>query len=141
MSRSIWRSLSAVKASGYESACLTTYSGVRRVSSSRRYCSESVAIGAWSVASTEGAESAASHFWFLGARPHPYDKWKARNEVAFRAMRDGVKDEVRPEPTPEEVPYPSDPLRRLVALHASSQEVMTGLVYASPWPSHDARFR
>jgi len=88
-----------------------------------------------------GAESAASYFWFLGARPHPYDKWKARNEVAFRAMRDGVKGELPPEPTPEEVPYPSDPLRRLVALHASSQEMMTGLVYASPWPRHDARFR
>lgn len=82
-------------------------------------------------------EAAASYFWFLGARPHPYDTWKARNEVVFRVMRDGVKGE----PPPEEVTYPSDQLRRLVALHASSQEMMTGLVYASPWPRRDARFR
>lgn len=87
------------------------------------------------------AQSATSYFWFLGANPHPYDTWKARNEVAFRAMRDGVRVERPPEPTPSEVPYPSDPLRRLVALHGSAHEMMTGLVYVSPWPRADARFR
>ena len=90
----------------------------------------------------EAAESAASYFWFLGARPHPYDIWKARNEIAFQAMRDtGVGDHLPPEPAPEDVPYPSDPLRRLVALHGSAREMMTGLGYVSSWPRHDARFR
>lgn len=89
----------------------------------------------------ESAESATSYFWFLGSRPHPYDLWKARNEIAFGAMRDGVRGDLPPEPAPDEVPYPSDPLRRLVSLHGSVQEMMTSLAYESPWPRNDARFR
>lgn len=87
------------------------------------------------------AESATSYFWFLGANPHAYDTWKARNEVAFGLMKDGVKGELPAEPAPDEVPYPADPLRRLVALHGSAQEMMTGLAYVSPWPRHDAHWR
>ncbi len=87
------------------------------------------------------AESATSYFWFLGANPHAYDTWKARNEVAFGLMKDGVKGVLPAEPAPDEVAYPADPLRRLVALHGSAREMMTGLAYVSPWPRHDARWR
>jgi hypothetical protein len=60
---------------------------------------------------------------------------------AFRSTRDEIKGELPPKPTPDGVSYPSDPLRRLVALHGSTHEMMTGLVYVSPWPRDDARFR
>ncbi|HZK05893.1 MAG TPA: hypothetical protein VFC82_08605 [Actinomycetaceae bacterium] len=87
------------------------------------------------------AESATSYFWFLGAHLHAYDTWKARNEVAFGLLKEGLKGELPAEPAPDEVPYPADPLRRLVALHGSAQEMMTGLAYDSPWPRQDARWR
>ena len=86
-------------------------------------------------------ESATSYFWFLGANPHAYDFWKARNEAAFRLIKDGLKGELPHEPAPNDVPYPAEPLRRLVALHGSAQEMMTGLAYVSPWPRQDARWR
>jgi len=56
-------------------------------------------------------------------------------------MRDGIRPGLPPEPTADEVLYPADPLRRLVALHGGAHEIMTGLVYVSPWPRDDARFR
>lgn len=89
----------------------------------------------------ESAQSATSYFWLLGANPHAYDRWKARNEAAFRSVRDGVRAELPTEPTPDEVPYPADPLQRLVALHTSTHEMMTGFAFVSPWPRDDARFR
>lgn len=36
------------------------------------------------------------------------------------------------EPRPEDVPYPTDPLQRLVALHSHAHEMLTGLQYVSP---------
>lgn len=87
------------------------------------------------------AESVTSYFWFLGANPHAYDAWKARNEVAFGLMKDGDKGALPVELAPDEVPYPADPLRRLVARHGSAQELMTGVAYVSPWPRQDARWR
>ncbi len=88
------------------------------------------------------AESATSYFWFLGANPHAYDTWKTRNEAAFGLMKDGSTGRAASrEPAPEDVPYPADPLQRLVGLHGSAQELMTGLAYFSPWPRDDARWR
>ncbi len=52
----------------------------------------------------EDAQAANSYFWFLGGNPHPYDTWKARNEIAFRGMRGGVGAELPPESTVDEVP-------------------------------------
>lgn len=86
-------------------------------------------------------ESATSYFWFLGGNPHAYDTWKAHNETAFGLMKGRLNGELPPEPAPDDVPYPADPLQRLVALHWSAQEMMTGLAYASPWPRDDARWR
>ncbi len=88
------------------------------------------------------AESTTSYFWFLGTKPHAYDFWKAHNEACFRAMRDDGSTAPPPaQPAPGDVPYPLDPLRRLIAIHANAREVMTGLEYVSPWPRDDARFR
>lgn len=88
------------------------------------------------------AESTTSYFWFLGTHPHAHDIWKTRNEARFRAMRDeGASAATAAEPAPEDVPYPADPLRRLIALHGSTREMMTGQAYVSPWPRDDARFR
>jgi hypothetical protein len=89
----------------------------------------------------EAAETATSYFWFLGAHPHAYDTWKAHNEACSRALRAGGTPELTPEPRPEDVAYPADPLRRLVAMHNSAYEVMTGFAFVSPWPRDDARFR
>ena len=89
----------------------------------------------------EAAETATSYFWFLGANPHAYDTWKAHNEACFRAQRAGGTAELPPEPGAEDVPYPADPLRRLVSMHSSANELMTGLTFVSPWPLDDARFR
>jgi hypothetical protein len=93
------------------------------------------------TAALDGAEALIGHFWFLGAKPHAYDIWKARNEVSFRMLRDGRLSALPPEPAPRDVPYPRDPLRRLIAMHASTSEIMTGLAYTSPWPRRDAHFR
>ena len=88
----------------------------------------------------ESAETASSYFWFLGAHPHAYDTWKAHNEACFRALRAGGAPELPPVPGPEDVPYPADPLQRLVAMHSSANELMTGSSFVSPWPRDDARF-
>jgi hypothetical protein len=87
------------------------------------------------------AESATSYFWFLGAHPHAYDLWKARNEASFTAHTTNDSTPPSLDIAPKDVPYPADPMRRLVAMHASAHELMTGLVYQSPWPREDARFR
>ncbi len=86
------------------------------------------------------AESSSTHFWFLGTNAHPYDLWKAHNTAFFQLFKDGQLTTPQP-PPPDEVPYPTDPLRRLIEMHASTTEVLTGLTYLSPWPREDARFR
>jgi hypothetical protein len=86
-------------------------------------------------------EAAASHFWFLGANPHSFDVWRARNDASFRLQSAGGQHAVSSEPAPSDVAYPADPLRRLIDMHGSAQELMTGLTYQSPWPHQDPRFR
>jgi hypothetical protein len=53
----------------------------------------------------------------------------------------GGAPELPPEPDRENVPYPADPLRRLVAMHSSAFELMTSSAFVSPWPRDDAGFR
>ncbi|MFC6155648.1 hypothetical protein [Kribbella jiaozuonensis] len=92
-------------------------------------------------AALERAERCSSHFWFLGANPHAYDVWTARNAIVFRQLQTGDETEPPPELSPAEVSYPRDPLKRLVDMHNSAHEFVSGLVYTSPWPRVDARFR
>jgi hypothetical protein len=88
----------------------------------------------------EAAKTATSYFWLLGAHPHAYDTWKAHNEASLRTLQAGGAPELPPEPGAEDVPYPADPLRRLVAMHSSANEILTDLAFVSPWPREDARF-
>jgi hypothetical protein len=83
------------------------------------------------------ANQAAGHFWFLETNPHAWDVYTARNQVAFKHRRDGRNEEV-PVPAPGDVPFSRDPFRRLVRMHATTTEMMTGYEYFSPWPRPDA---
>jgi hypothetical protein len=88
-------------------------------------------------------EQSSGHFWFVGQKPSAYDRFQARNKAAWKQHRTVGWGERIPIPdlNDEEVGYYSDPLQRLVNLHGSTQELSTGLVYQSPWPRDDARFR
>ncbi|WUJ70036.1 hypothetical protein OG809_33705 [Kribbella soli] len=87
------------------------------------------------------ADRSSSYFWFLGANPHAYDIWTARNALVFRQLREGEAAELPAPPANAEVPYPRDPLKRLISMHQTANEFMSGLTYVSPWPRDDARFR
>jgi hypothetical protein len=93
------------------------------------------------------AEARIGYFWFLGSKPHAYDIWKAHNEAILRMLRDGTATavttsrELPPKPEPRDVPYPRDPLRRLVEMHSNSGGVMSGQPYMSPWPRRNAHLR
>ena len=87
------------------------------------------------------AQAATQHFWFLGYNPHEFDIWRATNVRSFRAHRvTGGADTSTDSPVGR-IAYPRDPLDRLVSMHSSARELMTGLTYVSPWPRADARFR
>ncbi len=107
----------------------------------------SVALRGWPEIQErcELATRLCAHLWFPGGHPHAYDRWVTANQRAFEVMRDGA---ARPEHvTPPqnlddaEVRYYSNPMRRLVAMHSSPRELMTGFVYQSPWPRDDAEPR
>ncbi len=91
----------------------------------------------------ERAWQLCSHLWFPGHDPHMYDRVHEANSRAFRELREGRRGPViDPEAIPiDEIRYYHDPLQRLIRLHSSAHEMMTGLVYQSPWPRDDARFR
>jgi len=86
------------------------------------------------------AESSASHFWFLGTNVHSYDVWQAHNQASFRLFKAGQLT-VPTAPAPDKIPYPVDPLRRLIEMHRNTEELLTGLYYQSAWPREDAWFR
>ncbi len=90
------------------------------------------------------------HGWLPGRPPFLYDRVLESNQRAFDEVVAGRDDGVqsrgppaaRPETVPDnEVRYYSNPLTRLVALHQSFQEVITGLAWISPWRRTDADYR
>lgn len=88
------------------------------------------------------ADARAEHLWFPGGRPHAYDYVEEANSRGLR-NRQLVPWDKRPSPKglkPSQVRYYRNPLRRLIKMHSSFQE-MTGFAYVSPWPREDARFR
>jgi hypothetical protein len=87
------------------------------------------------------ADEAAEHFWFLGVAPHPWDIFEAGNQRAFKGFTDGQWGEPGDDIDPEDVPYPGNPLTRLVCLHRSVNEMTAGRSYLSPWARSDGRFR
>jgi hypothetical protein len=84
-----------------------------------------------------------SHLWFPGQEPHAHDRYQEANRRGFREQRSGsVRRLENPAALPvEEVGYYVNPLERLVELHASKREMMTGLSYVSSWPRSDAHLR
>lgn len=83
-----------------------------------------------------------SHLWFPGHEPHDYDRFQEANRRGFRERRSGGRTIENPATLPAaEIGYYVNPLERLVRLHASQSEMMTGLTYRSPWHRSDAQLR
>lgn len=88
------------------------------------------------------ADAVAGHLWFPGDRPYHFDYVEEANS---RGLRRGKLVPAHRRPTPSQlkvsqIRYYRNPLRRLIRMHASFQE-LTGFAYRSPWPRQDARFR
>ena len=87
------------------------------------------------------ARASSSHLWFLSGEPHMYDRIR---EVDTRMPRpgSGLSKRPRPDPAsldPKTVRYYPQPLERLVRLHHSYQELLTGQVFLSPFDRPDIR--
>ncbi|MDP9201133.1 MAG: hypothetical protein M3P26_04270 [Gemmatimonadota bacterium] len=94
-------------------------------------------------ADMERGEALASHLWFPQGSPHFYDRVQEANRRG--QGRDGrpVRWDERPRPedlSDEEVLYYSNPLRRIIALHAGENE-LTGFSFIPAWMRSDARQR
>ncbi len=86
------------------------------------------------------ARLASSYFWFLGGEPTMFDRIETVHTPP--SGRDPRPGRPRYDPrTIKRVRYYADPMDRLVRLHSSFQELMTGLVYQSPFERPDARLR
>jgi hypothetical protein len=99
----------------------------------------------WLVVKSEvaAARAASGHLWFLSDEPHTYDRIHELDTRTTRP-RPGVPFVLpaRPDPStldPSEVRYYVNPLDRLVKLHHSYHELMTGQVYQSPFDRPDIR--
>jgi hypothetical protein len=90
------------------------------------------------------ADAAAAHLWFPGVdEPHAFDRVEEANSRGIRGGGRLVPMDRRLGPDdlrPRQVRYYRNPLRRLIRMHQSFQE-LTGFAYISPWPRNDARFR
>ena len=100
-----------------------------------------LAIAQWDAIDFEvrDARLAASHFWFLGGAPTPLDRVDHVHTPPGKTKPKWGRPKVDPAAVPEaRVRYYVDPLDRIVRLHASFQEMSTGLIYQSPFPRSDA---
>lgn len=87
------------------------------------------------------AHATSSHLWFVGDPPHDFDRIQEANHRHWASAetrtqvltdwRDLADDAVR---------YYQDPLRRIVQLHLSTNEMM-GHSFISTWHRADAQFR
>lgn len=84
-----------------------------------------------------------SHLWFPpDGEPHEFDRIEEANRRAGRTW--GKKGHSVVDPyriSKQNVRYYRDPLRRLVQMHRTSTELVTGLTYRSPWERGDAQIR
>ncbi len=98
----------------------------------------------WDVVEQDVAEArrASSHSWFLSGGPHEWDF--IREADTRMEVRSGSRRRRRTDPKsikPERVRYYPDPLERLIKLHGSYQELLTGQIFISPFPRDDAQPR
>jgi hypothetical protein len=101
-------------------------------------------LSGWSDVEAEmrAARLASEHFWFLGGGPTMFDRINTAHTPPGRSGPKWGRPRVDPATIKtERVRYYSDPLDRLAKLHASYQEISTGLVYRSPFERPDARLR
>jgi hypothetical protein len=83
-----------------------------------------------------------SYFWYPGQRPHDHDRFQEANRRGFRQRRAGNPLVETPQSlSDDDIGYYAQPLQRLIELHCSKQELMTGFAYQSPWPRQDAQWR
>jgi hypothetical protein len=105
-----------------------------------------VRLDDWAIVETHitAADADAAHLWFPGVDgPHAYDRVEEANSRGMRSGGRLIPMDRRPAPDdlqPSQVRYYRNPLRRLIRMHQSFQE-LTGFAYISPWPRDDARFR
>lgn len=94
----------------------------------------------------ELADRVSAHFWFLGrSGPHHYDRVRSVEDAMFEAAGEPANILKVPRIDPaslelEHIHY-EDPLKRIVDMHSSYQEMTTGTWYQSPWPRDDAALR
>jgi hypothetical protein len=106
-----------------------------------------VRLNDWTTveAHIRAADAAAEHLWFPGDDvPHAYDRFQEANSRAASRGKRLIPANRRPAPEDlqaRHVRYYRNPLRRLIDMHQSVQELTTGFAYISPWPREDARFR
>jgi hypothetical protein len=103
-----------------------------------------VGLRGWDAVEQEIADArqASSYFWFLSGGPHEWDF--IREADTRMEVRSGKRRRLRPDPRtiqPHRVRYYPDPLERLIKLHGSYREMVTGQVYISPFPRADAQMR
>src|SRR5260370_1118018 len=87
------------------------------------------------------ADDVTAHLWFVGQQPTDYDRVTEANDRGLvggeHVPREGREpDTIRN----EDIKYYRNPLRRIIRMHSSANEV-TGFSYVSPWPRSDAHLR
>lgn len=87
-------------------------------------------------------QAAASYFWFLSGEPETFDRIDTAHTPPGNVKPKWGRPKIDPAAiATARVRYYRDPLRRLVKLHQSYQEMSTGLAYRSPFERSSARFR
>lgn len=100
----------------------------------------------WPTVEAEVAAARASsgHFWFLSGEPHMYDRIQELDTRVPMQARSSPRTRARVDPAsldPSRVRYYINPLQRIIKLHSSYQELVTGRTFRSPFERPDARFR
>ncbi|MFE3317509.1 hypothetical protein [Nocardia sp. NPDC059195] len=103
-----------------------------------------IGISGWADVFGQCAQAwtVSSHLWFPGQAPHEFDRFQEANRRVFRGQKSGEHPLVRPDALSDaDIGYYANPLDRLIEMHSSRRELMSGLVYRSPWHRGDAQFR
>lgn len=90
------------------------------------------------------ARKASSYFWFLSGGPHEYDRIQQVHSRKPMLTHGLPSKRLRVDPaslSPSRIKYYSDPLDRLIHLHSSTREMVSGQVFRSPFERSDARLR
>jgi len=100
----------------------------------------------WGTVQTEiaAARAASSYFWFLSGGPDLFDRIEEVHTRIPRAALLGTRKWTLVDPgslDPSRVRYYANPLERIIKLHSSSREMLTGLTFMSPFERRDARLR